>query len=82
MTGPSKIVYYAEQLPGGRGQLYRDVVVHGELRSELSGPIGSPAPIDFVRHHERTVTLDTKTTDIGDLGDQLLLDSLTQPDAP
>jgi hypothetical protein len=76
------IHYYAEQLPGNRGQLYRDVVIDGEIRPELSGPIGSPAPFDVVRRHKRTITLDTKTTEIGDLGDQMLLDSLTQEDAP
>jgi hypothetical protein len=82
MSNYTAIVYYAEQLPGGRGQLYRDVVVRGELRSELSGPIGSPAPFDVVEAHAHVVSLDNPTTDIGDLGDQMLLDSLTQPDAP
>jgi hypothetical protein len=87
MSDRSEIVYRVEPLPGGRGRLHRDVVVHGELRAELSGPIGSPAPIDVVRQHERTVTLDTtgalhSTDPIGDLGDRLLLDSLTQDDAP
>lgn len=82
MSGPSEIIYYVEPLPGGRGRLHRDVIVHGELRSELSGPIGSPAPIDDVRRFIHVVTLDSPTDDVADLGDQMLLDSLTQDDAP
>lgn len=84
MTGRSEIVYRAELLSNARGQLYRDVYVHGELRDELSSPIGSPAPFDDVVLHERVVTLrpTDDSTDIGDLGDRLLLESLTQDDAP
>lgn len=82
MTGPSEIVYWTEPLPGDRGQLYRDVVVDGKILTELSGKIGSPAPIAAVREFERTITLDMTTTTIGDLGDQMLLESLTWEDAP
>lgn len=52
-----RIVYWTESLPHGRGQAMRDVVVDGEIVAELSGPCGSPAPIDAVRATERTVIL-------------------------
>ena len=76
------IHYWAEPLPGKRGQLMRDVVVDSKIVAELSGPIGSPAPIETVRKFEKTITLTSRPTDTADLGDQLLLDSLTQEDAP
>lgn len=80
----NEIVYYAQPIPGPgeRGQLYRDVVVDDKILDALSGPIGSPAPIEVVRSFERTITLDSEPSDVADLGDQILLDSLTQPDAP
>lgn len=72
----SEVVYWTESLPGNRGQLHRDVVVRGQLRSELSGPIGSPAPLDTVRTFEHTVTLDMRGADEADLADQILLASM------
>jgi hypothetical protein len=53
----SYIHYYAEGLGNGRGILRCDVVVDGVLVPELSGEVGSPAPIDTVRQHERTFVL-------------------------
>lgn len=51
------IAYYAEQLPGDRAQLRRDVVVGDQLVAALSGPVGSPAPADVVEHYVRTIDL-------------------------
>lgn len=51
------IDYYAESLGNGRGILRCDVVVNGELVQELSGTVGSPAPMATVQQHERRVTL-------------------------
>jgi hypothetical protein len=53
----SFIAYEADPLPGGRAQMVRTVVVDGETVPELSGPIGSPAPIATVREHEYLVKL-------------------------
>lgn len=50
-----KIVYWAEDLLDGRGQLHRDVVVDGQIDARLSGPVGSPGPLVFVKAACRTV---------------------------
>jgi hypothetical protein len=52
------IDYYTEPRPGGRAQLFVDVVVDGELIPELSGSVGSVAPVDSVRPHVRTLRAD------------------------
>lgn len=62
MTNPRNLItYYAEPLPGGRAILCRDVVIDGDLVTELSGKVGSPAPAETVRAHELTLIL----TDVG-----------------
>jgi hypothetical protein len=48
------IEYTSEPLPGKRAQLHKAVFVDGVQRPELSHPVGSPAPADTVRRHERT----------------------------
>jgi len=48
----SYIHEYVEPLGNGRAIMQRDVVVDGKLVPELSGHIGSPAPIATVRKHE------------------------------
>jgi len=57
-TSRSYIDEYVEPRPHGRAVLQRDVVIDGELVAELSGTVGSPAPVDTVRRHERFVDLD------------------------
>jgi hypothetical protein len=54
---PDRIIYWAENLLDGRGQLHRDVVIDDEVDSSLSGPVGSPAPIAFVKAAEYTLVL-------------------------
>lgn len=56
-TEPSYIHDYAETLGHGRGIMRRDTVIDGQLVPELSGEVGSPAPLETVRRHERRVTL-------------------------
>jgi hypothetical protein len=56
-SAPSYIAYEAEPLPGKRAQMIRTVVVDGEVVPEMTGPIGSPAPIATVRKYEYRVTL-------------------------
>lgn len=51
----SYISYYAEPLGHGRAIMRVDVVVDGELVESHTS--GSPAPIETVRKHERTVQL-------------------------
>jgi hypothetical protein len=53
------IEYTVEPLAGGRGQLHVAVFKDGEQVPELCHPWGSPAPIETVRRHERTVTFPT-----------------------
>lgn len=50
------MVYFAEPLAGGRGQLRCDVVIGGEVA--MSWPTGSPAPLTTVKGEERTLYLD------------------------
>jgi hypothetical protein len=45
-----------ERLPGGRGQLHRDIVIDGQV--VMSHRLGSPAPYETVAQHERHVDLD------------------------
>jgi len=58
MTGRSFIHYYAESLGHGRGILRVDVVHDDQLVE--SHEVGSPAPIQTVRKHERTIELNRK----------------------
>lgn len=60
--GTITIHEYAEPLGNGRAQMQRDVVVDGKLVPELSGPVGSPAPIETVRQYERKVTIEGRAS--------------------
>jgi hypothetical protein len=64
LVPPPRLVidYYTEPRAGGRAQLYRDVVVDGDLIPELSGPVGSVAPVDTVRTHVTTLRVDAGET--------------------
>lgn len=56
----SLIHYYSEpvgNVADGRAVLRRDVIVDDVLVPELSGILGSPAPVATVREHERTIDL-------------------------
>lgn len=51
-----RIVYEAEELPGKRAQLYREVWDRGERVERI--PVGTPAPLATVRGAEEIIYLD------------------------
>lgn len=48
------IHYYSEVVKPGYSQMYRDIVVGGEL-IECGKQIGSPAPTETVKRYERVI---------------------------
>lgn len=53
----SYIAYYAEPLGHGRAIMRCDLVVDGQLADSYT--VGSPAPLETVRKHERRTPLNT-----------------------